>query len=145
MPKVCFPRDLFRHLRIVKFAIPTQHADRPEQAAAAIGSVYPVIRETGSATDSRRTTQGSWVGNSKNRVSAVRSAGGWLTQRPFSDHTPPSFSTTDKRIANGNPSPLSCPQAEKTDCHMHRPQSRLRNESEVSGVAVWNVAKPDRL
>ena len=52
------------------------------------------------------------------------------------------FSTTDKRIANGNPSPLSgFPQAEKTDCHSTDPKDRLRNESEVSGVAVWNVAK----
>ena len=90
-------------------------------------------------------TYGAVAGLLNAERAGVRSAGGWLTQRPFSDHTPPSFSTTDKRIANGNPSPLSCPQAEKTDCHMHRPQSRLRNESEVSGVAVWNVAKPDRL
>ena len=93
-------------------------------------------------------TYGAVVGLLNAERAGVRSAGGWLTQRPFSDHTPPSFSTTDKRmVSNGNPSPLSgFPQvSEKTDCHMHRPQSRLRNESEVSGVAVWNVAKPDRL
>ena len=69
LQKVWFPRDLFLHVRIVSFATSPYSTltDREQVSAVAIGSVYPVMREIDSATDSRRTTQGLRVGNSKNR------------------------------------------------------------------------------